>query len=250
MAGFDEGSYAARGYGVVRQALPHDTVRALRDELERLQTASTELDAAHLVFEKDLSAAGRKGVPAQAVGNAAFIVGDLYKFSPVFRALPHLPTSIDAAAAALGTRELVAHFMNATIKHPKFGRAIGWHRDFPNDYLCGEDASFVRLMFCLDGMTLDGGATRFLPGSHMVSDAQAQEERRSGLKPVHDALAGEPALCGPGDMVVIHPKVVHGGPMNLSAHPRRNIVLQVGVRGVPLHGERESITGIALARAP
>lgn len=240
MAAFDKAFYAARGYAVVRQALAPGRLRTLSDELDRLQAGCAQLDPLDLVFEKDLPAAGRQGVAADAVGDALFIAGDLCKLSPAFEALLHLPAALDAACAALKAPGLVAHFMNATLKHPRFGRAIAWHRDFPNTYLCSEDASFVRLMFCLDGMTPDNGATRFLPGSHAVSDAHAREEKHSGFKHAHDALAG--------DMVVIHPKVVHGGPMNRGHRPRRNIVLQVGIAARTLVGERESITGRPLVR--
>lgn len=35
-------------------------------------------------------------------------------------------------------------------------------------------------------------------------------------------------------MVLIHPKVLHGGPANTSARPRRNVVLQAGAADAPL----------------
>jgi len=45
---------------------------------------------------------------------------------------------------------------------------------------------------------------------------------------------------------LIHPKVIHGGPANTSALPRRNVIVQVGVEGMELVGEQETVTGWSL----
>lgn len=45
-----------------------------------------------------------------------------------------------------------------------------------------------------------------------------------------------------GDLV-LHPKVIHGSPANTSAVPQPNVIVQVGVAGLELVGERETVTG-------
>ncbi len=247
---FDLQRYESAGYGVVRDAVPAHLLAAMGTWLASAEKAarqcSAEEQARDLVYEKELPGAGRNGVPATEVGDAIFILGDLCRHAPQFGALLQLPVLVDACSQALGSTELVAHFMNATTKHPRFGRAIGWHRDFPNGYLSGTDSRFLRVMVCLDGMAEHGGATRFLPGSHRVDDGYAIAEKRGGAKHRYAAHHGVAAACAPGDLVLIHPKVIHGGPANTSALPRRNVIVQVGVEGMELVGEQETVTGWSL----
>ena len=109
---------------------------------------------------------------------------------------------------------------------------------------------FLRVMLCLDGMAEHGRATRFLAGSHRVDDGYAVQEKRGGARHRYDPQHGVAAACAPGDLVLIHPKVVHGGPTNTSALPRRNVIVQVGVAGMELVGERETVTGWPVALLP
>jgi len=129
------------------------------------------------------------------------------------------------------------------LKHPRFGRRVGWHRDFPNGYMCTAESSFARAALCLDGMTEASGAIRFIPGSHAISDADARHEKADKVRHGLDDGAGVAADCEPGDVLLIHPKVLHGSPMNTTRQPRRNIILQAGTSTRFLNGKRESITG-------
>lgn len=238
---FDLQRYESAGFGVVRDAVPADLLTAMGAWLVSAEAAarqcSAEEQARDLVYEKDLP---------DAVDDAIFILGDLCRYAPQFSALLRLPALVHACTLALGSTKLVAHFMNATTKHPRFGRAIGWHRDFPNGYLSGTDSRFLRVMVCLDGMAEHGGATRFLTGSQRVDDGYAIAEKRGGAKHRYAAHHGVAAECAPGDLILIHPKVIHGGPANTSALPRRNVIVQVGVAGMELVGEQETVTGWAL----
>lgn len=247
---FDLQRYESAGYGVVTDAVPAHLLAAMGEWLASAEKAARQCSAAEqardLVYEKDLSDAGRNGISVSEVGDAIFILGDLCRYAPQFSTLLRLPALVHACTLALRSTELVAHFMNATTKHPRFGRAIGWHRDFPNGYLSGTDSRFLRVMVCLDGMAEHGGATRFLPGSHRVDDGYAIAEKRGGAKHRYAAHHGVAAECAPGDLVLIHPKVIHGGPANTSDVTRRNVIVQVGVAEMELVGEQETVTGWAL----
>lgn len=219
-------------------------VDAIQAQVPRM----SEAERVKLVFERDLPAHRRGGVEASVVDDAIFILGEPCTFDPVFETLLHHPAIREAARALLASDALVVHFMNVTIKHPRFGRSIGWHRDFPNDYMCPASSSFVRLMLCLDGMDSGMGATRFLPGSHRLSDAQALSEKHDGSRPRPSDDAGMAQDCAAGDLVAIHPKVLHGGGINRSERMRRNVVLQIGMASEPLvTAEREKVTGRLLA---
>jgi phytanoyl-CoA hydroxylase len=163
-----------------------------------------------------------------------FILGDPARFDSIFGELLREPALAAAAAAALGTDGLTAHFMNVTIKHPRFGRSINWHRDFPNRYFCTARPRFVRLMLCLDGMDEGSGATAFIPGSHLLDDAEGAGPDSARMVAERQPGRVVTVVCAPGDIVVIHPKVVHGGGGNHSDRWRRNVILQIGDSDEPL----------------
>ena len=246
-------NYRRDGFAVVEAILPYSLVATLRDDLDRLikrLPAAPYADRArHLLFERDLPAEGRGGVPAKDVGDAVFVIGDLCRWTDAVHDILSNGAIIKLARSALHTDGLCAHFMNATIKHPRFGRAVAWHRDYPNGYIGAATSDYFRIMICLDGMAADGGATRFIAGSHAITDAEAV--RRSGDASERRQLGpydGKAALCSPGALVLVHPKVLHGSPINRSARQRRNIVLQVGNADMPVIGERESITGLTIEK--
>ncbi|RAI55994.1 phytanoyl-CoA dioxygenase family protein [Roseicella frigidaeris] len=246
---FDRAGFAQTGFAVVRGTVPAPLLAALRAAVQRVQDAVHDLPPhlrERLTLERDLPAAQRGGVAASEVGDAIFILGDPVAFDPVFWMLLDQPPLIAAARAAVGVRDVAAHFMNVTIKHPRFGRAIGWHRDYPNGYACPATLCFVRAMVCLDGMSGVGGATTFVPGSHRLRDDEAHGRSPPGdWRPAEAVTVG----CDPGDLVLVHPKVLHGGGMNASASPRRNIVIQIGDAAVPLRHvpEQEAVAGHRLA---
>lgn len=252
MAIFDAAGFARDGYCVMRQAVPQPRVAAFTRAVDRVQAMVPDLPPAlreRLTLERDLPADKRGGIAAEEVGDAIFILGDPPAFDAIFATLLEEPAIPAAVQGALGTRDVVAHFMNVTIKHPRFGRAIGWHRDFPNRYACPSSSCFVRVMLCLDGMTEAGGATAFLPGSHRIGDAEAEALSVSPIRPPPPSPgAAVLARCDPGDLVVIHPKVLHGGGINTSATPRRNIVLQAGDAAAPLLSQplQETLAGSRL----
>ena len=247
--------FAEQGWAVVQDLLPGGLVADLAEALDALCARAPQLPAAvrarSFVFEKDLPAKARDGVPAAEVGDAVFIASDLAAHSPVWRVLLDQPALGALARAVLGSDAACLHFMNGTIKQPHWGRAIAWHRDFPNHYLCPSRSSFVRLMLCLDGMQAEGGATRFIPGSHRIGDDTARQAKgEGGIGPSEARPApgdGVAATCAPGAIVLIHPKVLHGGPVNRGGRIRRNVVLQAGVPDDPPMGLPESVTGWLLA---
>ncbi|MDA7416602.1 phytanoyl-CoA dioxygenase family protein [Xenophilus arseniciresistens] len=249
--------YESQGYALLADFVPAGWLAAMREAVDQLQGRVASLqdyERARLVFERDLSARGRGGIAAEEVGDALFIIGEPETFDPIFLRLLSWPPLVQASRQALGRDAVVAHFMNVTFKHPRFGRSIGWHRDFPNTYICTQGSDFMRLMLCLDGMDEETGATAFVPGSHRVTDEAAREAKRqedvrgSAVPPTEGVRT---LACRPGDLVLIHPKVRHGGGMNTGARPRRNVVLQVGCAKAPLVTDNsEGCTGLLLLPLP
>lgn len=241
--------YSDLGFALVRDLFPADLRRCFIDALETIQRDVATLKERHgplLVLERDLPAHRRGGVPAGDVGNALFLINDLLLITPIFLAFPQAPGLATLVSHVLDLAEPELHYTNATIKQPRFGRSIAWHRDFPNRYICPPDGRFMRLMLCLDGMDEISGATMLLPGSHLLPfDPPDDPEAIHRFAEAHGAEAVA-LCCAPGDVVLIHPKILHGGGMNISARPRRNLILQAG-SSPPEGPNRESRTGHRLA---
>lgn len=233
--------YAAQGFAILSGLYTPSVLAGFAAALTQIEENAEALAARHagkLVFERDLPAHRRDGLTD--VGAALFLVNDLALFAAAFRPLHETPGVKRIFSELLGMDQPALHYTNATIKQARFGRAIAWHRDFPNRYICPPDGRYLRLMLCLDGMTDGAGATMFYPGSQRedaTDDVAAYLAAQSGM-PVA-------AVCAPGDVVLIHPRVIHGGGMNRAARPRRNLILQAG-SPVPATQPHEQLTGQGL----
>lgn len=224
-----DAAYDRDGFLVLERVFELAELEEARARLEEIQAGVAVLPqelARHLVMERDLPAAKREGTPAEATGDAIFIVGALPLFGSVFLRLLADRRVLEPLRALVGG-DLRYHFSNATIKYPRFGSGINWHRDFPNRYICPERPSFLRVMLCLDDTDEDNGATRFRCGSHRGAE-------EGGIRS---------AVCPAGSLVFIHPQVLHGGPVNRSARIRRNLIAQWGRADDPPRGDREVLTG-------
>lgn len=228
-------SLARDGFAILPgpPAALQDRLRALLGRLARRRLSAAE--AARCVMESGVREAQR-GAPLPPGQDALFILGEPTRLHPAFAAAAAHPRVLAAVARALGTRRLVLHFANVTMKAARFGSGIAWHRDAANRYMPTRRSRFLRAMLCLDGMHPGNGGTGFRPGSH----------RGSGRPEVMPR-------CRKGAMVLIHPRVLHGGAPNRSATARRNLVVQWGRWDDPVATRsRESQTGLApnLLRRP
>ncbi|MEX1035497.1 MAG: phytanoyl-CoA dioxygenase family protein [Sneathiella sp.] len=222
-----EPAFSAHELGRVSALLDHACERAVLDK--------TMADSC--VFERDQPKEKRGGIEVGCEENAVFIIGDIPRFCPEI--LPFIVTDeiVTLVSELLQTTDVVTHFANLTMKSPKIGSGINWHRDYPNRFISPVSPVMVRTMICIDGMTDATGATCFLKGSHHDPDYSAAP---GGFDESDVAIA----TCAPGSIVAVHPLILHGGGPNKAATPRRNIVIQWGRKDVPLAtNTRESITG-------
>ena len=231
--------YQDTGFFITEPLFSSAEMGQLSTSLDRVckRIQSDPTIAADCVFEADTPLNAPGGIKTGSTEKSIFIVGDIPHHCPEVLSFIINSSLIKLVRDILGTPEIVTHFANLTQKSPKIGRAINWHRDYPNKFISPTSPDMVRTMICLDGMSRDMGATRFVKGSHIdpASDARtiASTDRQI-----------ETATCNPGAVVAIHPKVLHGGKPNRSPKLRRNIVVQWGRADVPLATNiTESITG-------
>ena len=237
--------FARQGFAVLPPLSRADLLAEARAAVERIQATAGRLPPGpareRLVFERDLSARQREGRPAEAAGEALFIIGDPPAFDPVFARLAIQPEIVAAVRALLGCADIRLHLSNVTTKQAGLGSRVAWHRDYPNRYICPAGPSFPRALLCLDGMDAANGGVAVLPGSQeRVGEAPAPADLAAAVT-VHRA---------PGATLLIHPTVLHGSARNRSAGPRCNLVVQRGRADDPprlAEGEGESPTGRSVA---
>ena len=244
-------AYHKNGFGIIPGGVSGERVEMAIAAIEDIQARVNDLPAAlteKLVMERDLPARKRGGIEPHETGDAIFIVNDLPVVLPELAALLIDSVLVGIVRRFLVTEDIRYHFSNVTMKRGRIGSGISWHRDFPNQYICPKRSSFLRMMVCLDGMDGENGVTQFVEGSHLISDEEAVGAV-SSLAAADPQAVVSTACCGPGSLVLIHPKCVHGGAPNVSARHRRNVIVQWG-RGddpVPVEpGIAETWTGFSV----
>lgn len=238
-------NYKENGYSIINDMFPINLIDKLIGVIQDIQSNAKNFPdklKKELLFESDLNSVNRGGIPADATDNAVFIIGDPIKFNPLFGELLNNNIFYHIGKNSLDTNNLIYHFMNVTVKHAIWGRSINWHRDFPNKYICTRNSSFFRIMICLDGMNENNGGVYVIPKSHIISDEDL-DNRLNSLK-VNQTTNTQLLRCGKGDVVLLHPKILHYSPINTSKKPRRNIVIQIGKGSATfITTTRETITG-------
>jgi phytanoyl-CoA hydroxylase len=233
------------GFAVIEAIFDASELLALSAALDAITTDVRHLpeDLRDLLtLERDLSPRQRGEITPEQAGNCVFLVGELQRFAPPFEALITHPKILETLEALFESRDFAFHFMNATVKSAHVGSKVGWHRDWPNKYLCGTTSNQVRLMLCLDGMRKGEGALDIVRGSHTIGDEEAKTAKLRGREWRPDEI--HTIECPPGALVALHPKLVHGSGPNRSPRQRRNILMQWGGPGCDLVGEtRELHTG-------
>ena len=183
----------------------------------------------NITFLSNLREIQNLGVSITDKTDAPFIVGELAGWSAVLKDIILHERLWSLAEELLGSRNIVYHFSNLTRKAAVVGPNIGWHRDYPNHYICpAESKSFLRFLIPLEPMDAENGCTQAIPGTHELGDAEARRLKEAKEKnyDLTDAIDLE---AGSGDVLAIHSLAVHGGGENRSGRHRNVIVAQYGV---------------------
>ena len=209
--------WEANGYLIVEGVLSPERLDALRDALE-----------ARLKLEGD--AAGSEGSANPGVRRLC----NLFSKGPEMEGLATEPIALEMARLTIG--------------HEVRWQAMNFHDPLPGDTQAHQfihaDRSFfpncqgyMNVVWAIDAMTMENGATRLVPGSHK--------------KPWPlDTAAGEAAIdgeifveCSAGTAVFVHGDTWHGGRVNHTAAPRRVIHLGYSCPNTaPQYGIAEAIT--------
>jgi ectoine hydroxylase-related dioxygenase (phytanoyl-CoA dioxygenase family) len=114
-------------------------------------------------------------------------------------------------------------------KLPNDGVKFAWHQDVknrrtfdPNWEDLNHKGSFVQTIIAIDPNTAENGGMYYVPKSHMRGDLFLDKiTDPEELKRVGELDKAVPLVLNPGDIVFMHPYLVHGSEPNESAKPRR-----------------------------
>ncbi len=236
--------YDTKGFAVLKQAIPQllckEVLEKIQDFEHSVGTLSEKQRNSH-VFIHELSDAQRDGIDASLCKDMLYIIGDICEYFPeIIQILIH-PSIVHITNVLLGTDNPVYHFSNITIKSAHYGPRSGLHRDFPNKYICPFTSDFLRLIVCLTDGNANNGGLGFVTGSHHCEDEQAHQQLSAQYS--YDML--EYPECNQGDIIAVHPKVIHGGMSNRSDKDRYYCVSQWGMPTDDfLYYTEEKFTGV------
>ncbi len=185
------------GYLHLKSVLSAGEVEAIRARLAELHAAEGELAGTEVHQE-----AGTDRL--SDLINKGAIFGEILRRRKVLAAVAHVLYS-DMKLSSLNSRSaLPGHGLQAL--HADWGKL-----ETPGDYqVCNS-------IWLLDDFTPDNGATRLVPGSHLLGTtaAEVMDDPRS---PHPDEIL---LLGKAGDVIVFNAHVWHGGTLNVTDKPRR-----------------------------
>lgn len=216
--------YHENGYLIVRAAASADTVRILKDDVLRILEEDARIRAGD---------AGYKNSNAHVRFSA-----NLHLRSPAI--LGHvLSGPLCALARALLGPAAELQFTSTITKSPEKNQEVDWHQDavFERD---GHGPRLICWNALVDTHPENGGLS-VLPGSHrhgLVPHFPSPRNQFNlvALMDVSDAM---PIFLAAGDMLIIHPHLVHGSPENRTAADR--VALMAGYQAPKTtYGENEA----------
>lgn len=211
-------AYRKQGYALASNRLSKALMRELQAETQQL---IRELRPGHPYWERvvvplsRLKQSRNPGIDPEILEEEPFIISELPLLSRVLFGALLQPELWQSASELLESDELVYHFSNLTRKPARIGPNISWHRDFPNRYICpASSRNFLRALIPLQVMSELNGAIEIIPGSHR----QAAESGSEALT----------LTMAPGDILFLHPDLLHGGKENRSDQERTLLIVQIG----------------------
>lgn len=229
--------YERDGYIVVENVLEPALLNAMRDELERIESAVQDNTLppnlrGHVSLERDRARYLNSG---EAGNDAISNIMELPLFAPLFRDFITHPRVLDILEALFGSSEFSFHNYKCICKMPGNEVSFQWHRDLP--YLHHTSPNLITCMLCIDDMTEETGATVVCPGSHRTSgEVRDSDQNMPEAEVPAERVTVE---CPAGSAVLFHVNIVHGGGPNRSQNKRRNIIgIWAGPEAYPVTGAR------------
>eukprot|EP00931_Biecheleriopsis_adriatica_P104896 TRINITY_DN79512_c0_g1_i1.p1 TRINITY_DN79512_c0_g1~~TRINITY_DN79512_c0_g1_i1.p1 ORF type:complete len:351 (-),score=53.73 TRINITY_DN79512_c0_g1_i1:48-1100(-) len=226
-------SYVDEGFLVLPSMLSSATVKALRQEADRLLELATGRTQHDDIF--DLEWTHSASLPRVRR------IKEPHKHSNSFRALLSHPGILAVCQQLLRSGDLRRGSMKLNLKSAGYGSAVQWHQDWAFYPHTNEDLLAVGVF--LDEVTTENGPPLVMPKTHRgpVFDHHRDDGIFvGGLDPEETALdfSTAQALTGAAGSVSFHHcRLVHGSDVNYSSSSRRIVFLEVAAADAwPLAG--------------
>jgi ectoine hydroxylase-related dioxygenase (phytanoyl-CoA dioxygenase family) len=197
------------------------------------------LDLIEIGFERNLRAPGPWGMDASNKGTGRFFT-DHYQFwvNPEFQRLLYDSPIIDIMADLMGTEEVYLYYDQIFYKGGGTADRTAFHQDMPY-YQMEDSLQIAGAWISLDPLDADH-ALEYIPGTHLGVEYNTFNLNNPKEVGVDN---GNPKLphvqkerekwdirshaIKPGDMLVIHPKILHGGAPISEGMQRRTMTVNV-----------------------
>ncbi len=213
-----------RRYGVIRQTVSDGDIDSVAESIRRLGYGiidggydDTALAALSAAFER-----ARERHCREHGGAAALEAIDEHNtirlplaYEPAFLELAANRTILELCARLIAGY-VVLNQQNGVINPPHAQRYNqgAWHRDLPYQHFVSSRPLAINALFCLDAFTIENGATRVLPASHLQEDFPSDRFVES------EAVTVEAPA---GSFIVLDCMAYHSGGVNGTGRARRAV---------------------------
>jgi len=216
-------TYERDGAAILKGILPLEWVDYVRDAVDRLLERSDP-------SSQNYADEGQPRFFAQAF---PWLLDDGFRAWSIYGPLKEV-----AAQVMTGVKTLNFFYDQIFVKEPGATKPTPWHQDFPYLPITGEQ--ILRIWVPLDPVSADGGAVRYLKGSHRwgvvyhptgfkaiaeITDAYKESpfSEQPDFEAEYDRYDWFVGEAEPGDALLHHPLTVHGSRGNTTSRFRRAV---------------------------
>ena len=227
--------YRRRGFTLVADFVSPERMRALREEADRIVSASeaARLDPTRVEMEPDRAASGRQ---------IRRIYEPCEHYAP-FRDHARSAEVLDAVEQLIGP-DLLLHYSKLNMKPAEVGSVVEWHQDLSYYPLTNGDS--LALLLYLDDAGEENGCLQVLPGRH---EAELLDHSRAGVFQgcITERIDTGAAVSLPGKAgtaLFLHGMTPHASARNRSGQRRRALIVSYrAADAFPIHiDERTAAT--------
>ena len=220
----DARAYAEQGYAVLEPGFPPALIEAARADVRNILDAQKARRSA--APQAGAPASGESSGYAAPTARKAYreTASDLHLVSDAVRDLVS-HDALHALSLALIGPDADMRFCITLTKSADHGEPLDWHQDWG----LGQDKGhhFIGLWLALTDASTDNGCVSMIPGSHReplrehaVSETRPPDRGIRGGLDAADLHRAVPVEMKAGQLMVIHPQVIHGSGRNHSGRDR------------------------------
>ncbi len=220
----DENFYAANGYAVLEPGFPAALIEAARADVRKILDAQKARRNAPA--QTGAAASGETSGYAAPTARKAYreTASDLHLVSDAVRDLVS-HDALHALSLALIGPDADMRFCFTFTKSADHGEPLDWHQDWGLDQDKGHHR--ISLWLALTDADEANGCVQMLPGSHKeplrehaVSETHPPDRGIRGGLDEAESRRAVPVEMKAGQLMVIHPQVIHGSGRNHSGRDR------------------------------